>query len=115
MVFLRRESGYGMACFYKKDYERIGGFGKWTKVSSWGGEDVYLISKFQSKMIEAFRAVTPSLFHLYHGKECDRTKMTWTMYKSCIKVKIRNEGTQFNLGLNLFNYTNVLDDKKNGI
>lgn len=101
-----------MACFYKKDYDRIGGFGRWIRVNGWGGEDLYLINRFQKLSIEVFRAITPGLFHLYHDKKCEKGKLTKAQYKSCIKVRIRNEGSHFSLGLVHFNYTEFLKSNR---
>lgn len=86
-----RDSGFGMACFYKNDFDNAGGFGEYVNKFVWGGEDKYLVRKFLEINIEIFRAVTPGLFHLFHAKTCDYKAMNESQLNECIKVKVANE------------------------
>ncbi|XP_069940678.1 chondroitin sulfate N-acetylgalactosaminyltransferase 2, partial [Cherax quadricarinatus] len=92
-----RTFGFGMACMYHSDYEASGGF---PDIRTWGGEDVALYEQFlKLDNIKVIRVPDPSLFHLYHHKECTDTDST--SYVACIKSKAVTEGSQLQLGLTL--------------
>ncbi|XP_045599757.2 uncharacterized protein [Procambarus clarkii] len=92
-----RTFGFGMACMFRRDYGASGGF---PDIRTWGGEDVALYQQFlKLDNIKVIRAPDPSLFHLYHHKEC--TDTTSTSYVACLKSKAVTEGSQLQLGLSL--------------
>lgn len=100
-----RSAGFGMACLHKSDFNSIKGFGDYIRVNGWGGEDLYLYRKFLKTNLEIFRSITPGLFHMYHSKQCDPSKLTNKQYKNCVYAKIQNEASQKNFGLYYFNLT----------
>ena len=102
-----RDSGFGMACFYKKDFDKAGGFGDYINKIVWGGEDKHLVRKFLENNIEIFRAVTPGLFHLFHPKHCDNKSMDKFQYNECLKVKLASEAPMNELALLYYNNLNV--------
>ncbi|KAK3882946.1 hypothetical protein Pcinc_012713 [Petrolisthes cinctipes] len=92
-----RTFGYGMACMYRQDYLATGGF---PDLRTWGGEDVTLYKQFlEMEHIKVIRAPDPSLFHVYHHKECGDTDSE--SYVACLKSKVVTEGSQMQLGLTL--------------
>ena len=59
---------------YRADFERVGGFD--LSISGWGKEDVDLFEKFikageKDSRFEVFRAVDPTLIHVFHPVHCD--------------------------------------------
>lgn len=100
-----RDSGFGMACMHKTDFNKIGGFNDWNS-NEWGGEDLFLYRKFLKSNTEIFRSITPGLFHMYHPKECDKMLLNKIQYKDCLSVKVANEASQKTLGFLYFNITN---------
>lgn len=102
-----RDSGFGMVCLFKKDFRIINGFESYINRTHWGGEDLFLYRKFLNlDHLNVIRSITPSLFHMYHSKQCDYSLMTLNEYKDCIHAKISNEASQNNFGLFYFNLTN---------
>ncbi|KAK7084994.1 Chondroitin sulfate N-acetylgalactosaminyltransferase 1 [Halocaridina rubra] len=100
-----RVFGFGMTCMYSSDYEASGGF---PDIKTWGGEDEALYEKFlQMKNIKVLRSPDPSLFHLYHQKEC--LDITSTSYPACLKSKALTEGSQLQLGLALLKLHEGID------
>lgn len=100
-----RDSGFGMTCLYKDDFNRVGGFDDFVNKNGWGGEDLHLYRKLIKTNLEVVRSITPGLFHLYHPKECDKNKLDKAKYKDCISAKISNEASQKHFGLFYFNIT----------
>lgn len=93
--FLSRHNGhwahysYGMVCIYASDYRRSGGFN--SKIRGWGEEDIDLLNRVISKGLEIFRAPDPGLIHLWHRKECDKSKIaSKRAYKHCLQSKAEN-------------------------
>ncbi|XP_042208863.1 chondroitin sulfate N-acetylgalactosaminyltransferase 1-like [Homarus americanus] len=92
-----RTFGFGMACMFRDDYHVSGGF---PDIRTWGGEDVALYQQFlKLTNIKVIRAPDPSLFHLYHHKDCMDTGSS--SYVACLKSKAVTEGSQLQLGLSL--------------
>jgi chondroitin sulfate N-acetylgalactosaminyltransferase 1/2 len=102
-----RDSGFGMACMYKEDFDSIGGFGQFYQQhgGGWGGEDLYLYRRFLRTDLEIFRSITPGLFHLHHPKVCDKTLLDHVQYRNCMNVKIFSETSHRKFGLAFFNET----------
>lgn len=91
-----------MVCLYRGDFP---GFDLATSKENWGGEDLYLFRKLlNSSHLEIVRAITPSLFHIYHPKECSN-RTTLDSLNDCITAKIMNEASQKTFGLFYFNLT----------
>lgn len=99
-----RDSGFGMACMHKQDFDKIGGFKDWFS-SEWGGEDLHLYRKFLRSNIQIFRSITPGLIHKYHPKQCDPSKLSSIQYRDCLSIKILNEASHKNFGLMFLNYS----------
>lgn len=96
-----RDTGFGMVCLYRQDFESVGGFGHYAVSETgtgWGGEDLYLYRRMLKTDLEIFRSVVPGLFHLYHGKECVRSRLTSSQYKNCLSMKIFGETSQKKFG-----------------
>lgn len=49
--------------------------------------------------LQVIRAPDPSVFHVYHHKECGDTGSE--SYVACLKSKVVTEGSQMQLGLTL--------------
>lgn len=98
-----RESGFGMACLHREDFRSVNGFDG-LREDGWGGEDLFLLRKFaRSNTIQVFRSITPGLFHMYHGKECDQDQLTQRQYTDCLTAKVFNEASHRDFGLLYFN------------
>jgi hypothetical protein len=101
-----RDTGFGMVCVYKDDFQSIGGFSRYQNNSQtgWGGEDLYLLRQaINSPKLDTFRAITPGLFHLYHPKTCDKSQLDSKRYLDCLKIKIQNEASYLDFGASHFN------------
>jgi hypothetical protein len=100
-----RDSGFGMACVYKEDFEMVGGFGELAtrSATSWGGEDLYLYKRFLKTEMEVFRTICPYLFHLYHAKSCDATRLDKRRMRDCLSMKVFGEASHRQFGLTFFN------------
>jgi len=94
-----RPLGFGMACMYRSDYLKVGGFN--LSIKGWGGEDNDLYNRFIKSPIKIIRAPDSGLFHKWHLKECDKS-LDKTKYQHCLGAKARYEGSQRQLGLLLF-------------
>ena len=77
--------GYGVACLYKSDYSKLGGFD--LKFKGWGGEDTDIYERFL-RSFEVFRAPDPGLVHQFHFSSC--SGLTGDKCKNCIGS--RNDG-----------------------
>ena len=86
-----RTYGYGMACMYKSDFLRSGGFD--MRIVGWGEEDVRLCEALIAHHIEVFRSQEPSLIHLFHPKDCD-PNMTPMQVENCRKTKYNHFASQ---------------------
>ena len=127
-----RDSGFGMTCLFKSDFERVDGFldtrqrqrqnctrrermqqdEQLIDRGGWGGEDVHLYRKFVelsnvARKFRVFRAIVPGLFHIYHAKECNSSEMTPVTYRDCVLVKVMSEASHKQYGLDYFNITNI--------
>jgi chondroitin sulfate N-acetylgalactosaminyltransferase 1/2 len=101
-----RDTGFGMTCLYRSDFP---GFDLMADKGNWGGEDLYLYRKFINQShLEIVRSITPSLFHIYHPKECNLRDDNLNQYNDCVKTKIMNEASQKTLGLLYFNLNNSI-------
>lgn len=104
-----RDSGFGMVCVYKQDFKQVNGFGAYANKSTWGGEDLHLYRKFLNhSRLEVVRSIAPSLFHMYHEKECNQSQMSANEYANCVSVKTQSETSLKNYGLFYFNLTKLI-------
>ena len=78
---------YGMACMYKSDYSKSGGFN--FDISGWGGEDVDLFERVLATGIDVLKSPDPSLRHRYHEKMCSLS-LDANQFAMCLSS--RNEG-----------------------
>ena len=60
--------GFGLAAFYKSDYEAIGGMDDQKYQFDWGGEDSDIADRTLSNALEIERLLHPYLFHYYHRR-----------------------------------------------
>ena len=99
-----RDSGFGMVCVYREDFEAVGGFLHYARRAGWGGEDLDLYRRFLTQTdLEVFRSITPGLFHVYHEKKCDRSELGKVELEDCWNVKVMSETSQRRFGLQFFN------------
>jgi hypothetical protein len=101
-----RDTGFGMVCVYKDDFQSIGGFSSLQDLSQtgWGGEDLHLLRKaIKSSNHEIFSEITPGIFHSYHPKTCDQSQIGTKRYQDCLKIKILNEASHLDFGASYFN------------
>ncbi|ESP00132.1 hypothetical protein LOTGIDRAFT_173438 [Lottia gigantea] len=82
-----RDFGYGMVSMYKVDYQRVGGFD--LTIKGWGYEDVDLNSRSVFHGLTVFRAVDPSLVHIYHKKQCAKSLPTVRRYSCLMSDKMQ--------------------------
>ncbi len=101
-----RDFGFGMACQYKKDFLSINGFKDIGFYSGgWGDEDLYLYRKYANSNLDIIRAIMPGIFHVYHGKSCDKNELTKQQYTHCLDSKIFQEASHRAFGLKFFNFS----------
>ncbi|GAV07635.1 hypothetical protein RvY_17450 [Ramazzottius varieornatus] len=84
-----RQFGYGIASMYRADFERVGGFDQ--SIYGWGKEDVDLFEKYikegeKDSRFAVFRAVDPTLVHIYHPIHCD-AKLDSVQLTMCLGTK----------------------------
>ncbi|XP_028829117.1 chondroitin sulfate synthase 3 [Denticeps clupeoides] len=79
-----RDYGYGIACIFKSDLQRAGGFD--TSIQGWGMEDVDLFTKVIGSGLRVFRSHEPGIVHVYHPVHCD-TSLEPKQYKMCLGSK----------------------------
>ncbi|KAG9341313.1 hypothetical protein JZ751_019417 [Albula glossodonta] len=78
---LWRYYGFGMACAYKGDMDRAGGFD--VSLKGWGLEDVDLYNKFVQSGIRVFRSIDPGAIHVHHPMVCD-PQLDTERYNMCL-------------------------------
>ena len=82
---------FGIACLYRYDFDRIGGFD--TTIQGWGLEDVDLYDRFvASNNVSVFRSVDPGLIHIFHDVECDKN-LAEKQLTMCISSKAQTYGS----------------------
>ncbi|MFT7815754.1 chondroitin sulfate synthase 3 [Arapaima gigas] len=79
-----RDYGYGIACIYKSDLLKAGGFD--TSIKGWGLEDVDLFAKVINSGLKAFRSQETGIIHIYHPVHCD-INLEPKQYKMCLGSK----------------------------
>lgn len=90
---LWRRSSYGMACMYKGDFSKVGGFGgnEETDFTGWGSEDVFIYNQFRdNEKYAVLRTLEPGLQHNWHGKDCERNEH----YENCMRTVYMTIGSQ---------------------
>lgn len=92
-----RFSSFGMTCMRKRDFDFIGAFtDAETRFHGWGGEDIYQLETIRNaSRLVAFRAVDPSLVHMWHLKRCDLQSESYT---DCMKTNFMTMGHPFQVG-----------------
>ena len=103
-----RDFGFGMTCQYKNDFLNIGGFD--LSIKGWGGEDVKLYRSYLASNLVVIRAADRGIFHIWHPKFCSRN-LTHAQFLSCIKSKVKSEGSHSQLGLLAFG-GKIFDEKE---
>ena len=88
-----RDFGFGLACLYKKDYFRVGGFDR--KIKGWGKEDIDLYGKFIYNGYAVIRTRSPHLFHQFHPQNC--SGINESQRNMCHSTKYSNYASQINL------------------
>ncbi|KAJ8343932.1 hypothetical protein SKAU_G00312610 [Synaphobranchus kaupii] len=78
---LWRHYGFGIACVYKGDLVRAGGFD--VSIQGWGLEDVDLFNKFIQSGTRVFRSADPGIVHVHHPVVCD-PQLDARRYKMCL-------------------------------
>ncbi|XP_013421398.1 chondroitin sulfate synthase 1 [Lingula anatina] len=86
--------GFGMVCLHQADYRRVGGFD--LSITGWGGEDVDLYLKHVKSDLKVFRAMDPSLIHVYHSRSCD-PNLTKEQLRMCIDSMAEGYGSKTQL------------------
>lgn len=64
-----RDYGFGIACMFKSDLVRAGGFN--VSILGWGLEDVDLFTKVVDSGLTVVRSQDPGLVHIYHPVHCN--------------------------------------------
>ncbi|KAJ8393152.1 hypothetical protein AAFF_G00068350 [Aldrovandia affinis] len=89
---LWRHYGFGIACVYKGDLVRSGGFN--VSIKGWGLEDVDLFNKFLQSGVRVFRSADPGIVHVHHPMACD-PQLDARRYKMCLGSRASSyAGTQ---------------------
>lgn len=77
-------SDYGMACFYRSDFDAVGGWGSAVekRYHGSGPDDMDLWQRFRDdKRYGVLRSYEPGMILIWHPKKCKRNKL----YRICLK------------------------------
>ena len=66
-----RDFGYGIACMYKSDFIRAGGFD--LSIEGWGEEDIRMYLSLLKSGLDVFRSKQVDLIHIHHTKTCKKS------------------------------------------
>lgn len=86
-----RDFGFGIACMYKSDFIRTGGFD--LTIEGWGEEDIRLYVSLIKSGIDVFRARQKDLVHIFHHKYCD-ADISNEQAKACRRTKASHYASQ---------------------
>lgn len=81
--------GFGMACFYRSDFDAVGGWGPGLerRYHGWAPEGRDLWLRFRDdKRYGVLRSYEPGMFHIWHPKKCNHNKS----YRACLQ-SVRDE------------------------
>ncbi|CAN9504722.1 unnamed protein product [Ophioblennius macclurei] len=76
-----RDYGFGIACIFKSDLQRTGGFD--TSILGWGLEDVDLFTKVINSGLKVVRSQEPGIVHVYHPVHCNAS-LEQKQQKMCV-------------------------------
>lgn len=76
-----RDYGFGIACIFKSDLLRTGGFD--TSILGWGLEDVDLFTKVINSGLKVVRSQEPGIVHVYHPVHCNAS-LEQKQQKMCV-------------------------------
>ncbi|XP_060917266.1 chondroitin sulfate synthase 3 [Labrus mixtus] len=79
-----RDYGFGIACVFKSDLLKTGGFD--TSILGWGLEDVDLFTKVINSGLKVLRSQEPGIVHVYHPVHCN-SSLEQKQYKMCLGSK----------------------------
>jgi len=79
-----RDFGFGIACFYKSDFVKAGGFD--LAIEGWGEEDIRLYLSLIKSGLDVFRSKQADLVHIFHPKFCD-SSLTGEQARACRSTK----------------------------
>nr|XP_057920860.1 chondroitin sulfate synthase 3 [Doryrhamphus excisus] len=79
-----RDYGFGIACVFKSDLLKAGGFD--TSILGWGLEDVDLFTKVIHSGLEVLRSQEPGIIHIYHLVHCN-SSLDQKQFKMCLGSK----------------------------
>ncbi|KAM9841308.1 chondroitin sulfate synthase 3 [Aulostomus maculatus] len=79
-----RDYGFGIACVFKSDLLKTGGFD--TSIFGWGLEDVDLFTKVIHSGLKVLRSQEPGIVHIYHPVHCN-SSLEQKQYKMCLGSK----------------------------
>ncbi|XP_026528851.1 chondroitin sulfate synthase 1 [Notechis scutatus] len=85
-----RNYGFGIACIYKEDLIRAGGFD--VSIQGWGLEDVDLFNKVIQAGLKTFRSQEVGVVHVHHPVFCD-PNLDPKQYKMCLGSKASTYGS----------------------
>ncbi|XP_070780873.1 chondroitin sulfate synthase 3 isoform X2 [Enoplosus armatus] len=79
-----RDYGFGVACVFKSDLLKAGGFD--TSILGWGLEDVDLFTKVINSGLKVLRSQEPGMVHIYHPVRCN-TSLEQKQHKMCLRSR----------------------------
>lgn len=85
-----RHYGFGVACIYKGDLARAGGFD--VSIQGWGLEDVDLFDRVLRAGLQPFRSQEAGVVHVHHPVSCD-PGLEPRQYKMCLGSKAATYGS----------------------
>ena len=86
-----RDFGFGIACVYKLDFLRAGGFN--LAIEGWGREDVDLYLSLLKSDLDVFRSNQVDLIHIFHSKHCSES-LTGEQRRSCFQTQATHYASQ---------------------
>ena len=95
-----RDFGYGIACMYKSDFIKAGGFD--LSIEGWGEEDIRMYLSLLKSGLDVFRSKQVDLIHIHHTKTCD-SSLSSEQAKSCKRTKASHYASKRCLAKTYFN------------
>nr|CAD7597218.1 unnamed protein product [Timema genevievae] len=101
-----RQFGFGIVSIYKCDLMQVGGFD--TTIQGWGKEDVNLYDKIVAfKNLTVFRAVDPTLVHVFHVVDCDPS-LEETQLRMCEGSRYDTYGSAQQLAKYIYSHEEII-------